>query len=192
VLSHATLLANIRATCRAGQLDDTDVFDHGGTISRGPNFAYELCVRRIEDRDLEGVDLSSWRIAFNGAEPVSPDTITRFIERFAPYGLDPRAVTPVYGLAECSVALRVPFVACGGPLPVTISGSSTTWGPPSPSVEKVGWSSEVPRPPAARSGGLPPGRVTGAAEVLAVSGGPQRGDRAEPSGYDVRPCTVVS
>ena len=73
---------------------------HRGTIAGAPNFAYELCVHKIDDRDLAGLDLSSWRLAFNGAEPVSPDTITRFGARFAPYGFRPEAMTPVYGLAE--------------------------------------------------------------------------------------------
>jgi len=78
---------------------------HRGTISGGPNFAYELCMRRITDADLEGLDLSSWRFAFNGAEPVSPETMQAFEQRFAGYGLRKNVVAPVYGLAECSVGL---------------------------------------------------------------------------------------
>ena len=81
---------------------------HRGTLSAAPNFAYELCVRKIADQALEGLDLSSWRYAFNGAEPVSPDTITAFRDRFAKYGLKPEAIAPVYGLAECSVGLAFP------------------------------------------------------------------------------------
>jgi 1-acyl-sn-glycerol-3-phosphate acyltransferase len=84
------------------------IHEHGGTISGAPNFGYELCLRRSDDDELEGIDLASWRIAFNGAEPVSPDTVTRFAERFARFGLRPEALTPVYGLAECAVALTVP------------------------------------------------------------------------------------
>lgn len=80
---------------------------HRGTLSGAPNFAYELCVRRVAAADLEGLDLSSWRIAFNGAEPVNPDTMARFAERYAPCGLRPEALTPAYGLAECSVGLAV-------------------------------------------------------------------------------------
>jgi len=80
---------------------------HRGTLSAAPNFAYELCLRKIDDRDLEGLDLSSWRYAFNGAEPVSPDTITGFQQRFAKYGLCPEAVAPVYGLAESTVGLAL-------------------------------------------------------------------------------------
>jgi acyl carrier protein len=159
VLSHANLLANIRAMGEAGDIGPTDVFvswlplyhdmgligswllsltfglpfvvlsplaflarpvrwlqaihDHGGTVSGGPNFGYELCVRRIEDAELVGLDLSGWRLAFNGAEPVSPDTVTRFVERFAHVGLHRGAMTPVYGLAESSVALTVPPLGRG-------------------------------------------------------------------------------
>ena len=83
---------------------------HRATLSAAPNFAYELCVRKIDDRAIEGLDLSSWRIAFNGSESVSPDTLTRFTRRFAPFGFRPEALLPVYGLAESSVALAFPPV----------------------------------------------------------------------------------
>jgi 1-acyl-sn-glycerol-3-phosphate acyltransferase len=86
---------------------------HRGTLSAAPNFAYELCLSRIEDSELEGLDLSSWRIAFNGAEPVSPKTLMRFTERFAPYGFRREAMYPVYGLAECSVGLAFPPLGRG-------------------------------------------------------------------------------
>jgi acyl carrier protein len=78
---------------------------HGGTISGGPNFCYELCLRRIPDEQMEGVDLASWRFAFNGAEPVSPETIGAFSEKFARWGFRRNAMAPVYGLAECTVGL---------------------------------------------------------------------------------------
>ncbi|HVR72672.1 MAG TPA: AMP-binding protein [Vicinamibacteria bacterium] len=78
------------------------------TLSPAPNFAYELCLRRVPDRAIEGLDLSSWRCALNGAEPVSPDTLERFARRFAPYGFRREAMMPVYGLAENSVALAMP------------------------------------------------------------------------------------
>ena len=84
------------------------IHKYRGTISAGPNFAYELCVSRIADVDLEGLDLSSWRYAFNGAEPVSAQTITRFHERFAPHGFRLQAMKPVYGLAEVSLGLAFP------------------------------------------------------------------------------------
>jgi len=81
---------------------------HRGTLSGGPNFSYELCLKRIEDAELEGLDLSCWRYAFNGAEPVSPDTLAAFEQRFARYGLSANALQPVYGLAEASVGLTFP------------------------------------------------------------------------------------
>jgi acyl carrier protein len=78
------------------------------TISAAPNFAYELCASRLDAAELEGLDLSSWRWAFNGAEGVSADTLERFAARFAPYGLDRRSIAPVYGLAECALDLAFP------------------------------------------------------------------------------------
>jgi len=78
---------------------------HRGTLSGGPNFAFELCMKRIENSEIEGLDLSSWRFAFNGAEPVSPETLEAFHKRFAPYGLQRGALAPVYGLAEACVGL---------------------------------------------------------------------------------------
>jgi 1-acyl-sn-glycerol-3-phosphate acyltransferase len=81
---------------------------HGGTLSGGPNFCYELCLRRIQDADVEGLDLSTWRFAFNGAEPVSPETIGAFTRRFAPYGFKPEAMAPVYGLAEATLGVAFP------------------------------------------------------------------------------------
>jgi 1-acyl-sn-glycerol-3-phosphate acyltransferase len=78
---------------------------HRGTISPAPNFAYELCVRKIADKDIEGLDLSSWRAAFNGAEPVSADTMERFAARFEKYGFRREALSPVYGLAEATLGV---------------------------------------------------------------------------------------
>ena len=87
------------------------VHRYRATLSGGPNFAYELCSRRIEEPELAGLDLGSWRVAFNGAEPVSPATSQRFAERFAGCGFAPRALTPVYGLAEAT--LGVAFTPVG-------------------------------------------------------------------------------
>ncbi len=81
---------------------------HRGTLSAAPNFAYELCVNKVPDEEIEGLDLSSWRMALNGAEPVSPDAVRRFIERYSKYGFQPGALAPVYGLAENSLALAFP------------------------------------------------------------------------------------
>ena len=86
---------------------------HRATLSAAPNFAYELCARRVDDREIEGLDLSSVRLLFNGAEPVAADTIEAFTGRFAAYGLTPVAVTPVYGLAECCVGLTFPPIRRG-------------------------------------------------------------------------------
>lgn len=150
-LTHAQLLANIRAMARAAAVRPDDVFvswlplyhdmglicawlsclvyaipfvvmsplrflaapqrwlqaihDYRGTLSGAPNFAYELCLRRVPDDLLGQLDLSGWRVAFNGAEPVNPGTMERFAARFAACGLDPKALSPVYGLAECAVGL---------------------------------------------------------------------------------------
>jgi len=84
------------------------IHEQGGTISASPNFGYELCLNRITDEEMSGIDLSSWRVAFNGAEPVSPQTLRRFTERFEPYGFRPEAMAPVYGLAESSLGLTFP------------------------------------------------------------------------------------
>ena len=154
ILTHADLLANIRAMGEAVQANSSDVFvswlplyhdmgligawlgslyfgmqlvllsplafltrprrwlwtihRHRGTLTAAPNFAYELCLSRLDERELEGLDLSSLRQAYNGAEPVSPNTVRQFTERFAPYGLEARAVAPVYGLAEAAVGLAFP------------------------------------------------------------------------------------
>ncbi len=154
VLSHANLLANIRALGKAVDVRPDDVIvswlplyhDMGligtwlaglyfavpvvlmspldflsrprrwlwaihryrGTLSPAPNFAYEICLNRISADELEGLDLSSWRGAFNGAEPVSAFTLKKFSERFSAYGLRPDVLTPVYGLAENTVGLTFP------------------------------------------------------------------------------------
>ncbi|MBN9687585.1 MULTISPECIES: fatty acyl-AMP ligase [unclassified Corallococcus] len=72
----------------------------GGTSSGGPNFAFDLCVRRIPPAEREGLDLSRWEVAFCGAEPIRPDTLTRFTEAFGPHGFRREAFYPCYGLAE--------------------------------------------------------------------------------------------
>jgi acyl carrier protein len=159
VLTHANLLANIRAMLLAAEVTPQDVFvswlplyhdmgligawlgslyqafhlvimspltfltrpqrwleaihQHRGTLSGGPNFAYELCLRRIADEDMGGYDLSSWRIAFSGAEPVSPTTMHRFAERFAACGFRTEAMAPVYGLAENTLGLAFPAFGRG-------------------------------------------------------------------------------
>ncbi len=75
------------------------------TVSPAPNFAFGLCADRIRDEELEGVDLSSWRVALNGAEPVAAEVLRRFQRRFAAWGFRSEALTPVYGLSEASLAV---------------------------------------------------------------------------------------
>jgi len=106
VMSPLTFLAHPERWLRA-------VHRHGGTLSGGPNFCYELCLRRIRDEDIAGLDLASWRFAFNGAEPVSPETIAAFSKRFARWGFKPEAMAPVYGLAEATLGVSFPPPARG-------------------------------------------------------------------------------
>ena len=153
-LTHANLLANIRAMGEAVNANSKDVFvswlplyhDMGligawlgslyfaalyvvmsplsflahpqrwlwaihryhGTLSASPNFGYEYCLHRVKQSDFKGLDLSSWRAAFNGAEAVSPETLSRFTDNFSPFGFSKKAMMPVYGLAESSVGLAFP------------------------------------------------------------------------------------
>ena len=86
---------------------------HRGTVSAAPNFAFDLCVRKIADENIEGLDLRTWRLALNGSEPVSAETIDRFTRRFARFGFRPETMCPVYGLAEASVALTIPAPGTG-------------------------------------------------------------------------------
>jgi acyl-CoA synthetase (AMP-forming)/AMP-acid ligase II len=78
---------------------------HRGIISPAPNFAYGLCLKRVRDEELEGVDLSAWRYALDGAEPVSAELLERFADRFARFGFRREALMPVYGLSEASLAV---------------------------------------------------------------------------------------
>jgi 8-amino-7-oxononanoate synthase len=75
----------------------------GGTTSGGPNFAYDLCVRKITPEEREQLDLGNWRVAFNGAEPVRAETLDRFAEMFAPCGFRREAFYPCFGLAEATL-----------------------------------------------------------------------------------------
>jgi fatty-acyl-CoA synthase len=78
---------------------------HRGTHSAAPNFAFGLCLKRIGDDELTGVDLSSWSLCLNGAEAVSAAVQRRFSERFGPWGFRASALTPCYGMAEASLAV---------------------------------------------------------------------------------------
>jgi len=154
VLSHANLLANIRAMGQVMDASSADVFvswlplyhDMGligawlgclhyaaplyvmsplsflirpqswlwamhryrATFSASPNFGFELCLAKVADEELKGLDLSSLRMVANGAEPVSVHSLRKFTVRFGHYGFPASAMAPVYGLAECSVGLAFP------------------------------------------------------------------------------------
>ena len=76
---------------------------HGVTVSGGPNFAYDLCVEKIEPEQCAGLDLSRWEIAYNGAEPIRAETLESFAEKFAPYGFQAENFLSCYGLAESTL-----------------------------------------------------------------------------------------
>ena len=159
VLTHANLLANIRAIGTSIRATEQDVFvswlplyhdmgligawlgslyhgcllvlmsptaflarparwlravhDFRATFTASPNFGYELVARRPTEEELQGLDLSSLRLSFNGAERVHPETLERFHARFARYGFRPQMMTPVYGLAEVGVGLAFPPLGRG-------------------------------------------------------------------------------
>ncbi|MFF4249651.1 fatty acyl-AMP ligase [Streptomyces sp. NPDC001663] len=78
---------------------------HGIDFSPAPNFAYDLCLKRITDEELARLDLSRWRCAVNGAEPVQAATVEAFTRRFAAAGLRPEAMLPGYGMAETTLVV---------------------------------------------------------------------------------------
>ncbi|NNL86089.1 MAG: AMP-binding protein, partial [Myxococcales bacterium] len=80
---------------------------YGATVGGGPNFAFELCVRRSTEEERARLDLSSWRLAFCGAEPIQAHTLRRFAEAFAPAGFREEAFLPCYGLAEATLLVSV-------------------------------------------------------------------------------------
>ncbi|WP_330214017.1 non-ribosomal peptide synthetase [Pseudomonas sp. Z18(2022)] len=84
------------------------ISEYGGTISGGPDFAYRLCSERVSDSALERLDLSKWRVAYSGSEPIRLDTLERFAEKFASCGFTPNNFFASYGLAEATL-----FVAGG-------------------------------------------------------------------------------
>ena len=75
------------------------------TTSGGPNFAYDLCVRKFKPEQAQGLDLSSWQVAFNGAEPINHETLQKFAQTYAPYGFDKSAFYPCYGMAEATLII---------------------------------------------------------------------------------------
>lgn len=83
------------------------------SISFGPNFAYALCNKRIKDSEIEGLDLSSWRVAGCGAEPIRAENLRSFAERFKRVGFDPKAFVSCYGMAESTLAVSFSRVGTG-------------------------------------------------------------------------------
>ncbi len=93
------------------------ISDDRATVSGGPDFAYDLCARKATPEACEGLDLSSWELAFTGAETVHAQTLDRFAEAFEPYGFNRNAFYPCYGLAESTLivsggAAKAPTVRC--------------------------------------------------------------------------------
>jgi len=82
---------------------------YGGTHSAAPNFAYELCVRKIKPKDREGLDLRTWKMSLNAAEPVRVETMERFFEAYAPHGCQATVITPGYGLAEATLKVTADY-----------------------------------------------------------------------------------
>jgi 1-acyl-sn-glycerol-3-phosphate acyltransferase len=139
---------------------------HRGTLSAAPNFAYELCARKVADEELADVDLSAWRFALNGAEPVSPEAIRRFVDRFRGRGFRPEAMAPVYGLAENSLALAIPPLGRGPVVDVVEREVFERSGRAEPAV---------PGPPAML---MAEERENPAAAHTAAGGGPEGGREA--------------
>ena len=81
------------------------IHDYRAEVAGGPNFAFDLCVRRHRPEEIQGIDLSCWKVAFNGAEPVRANTIDRFASTFAPYGFDAKSIQPAYGMAEATLLI---------------------------------------------------------------------------------------
>jgi acyl-CoA synthetase (AMP-forming)/AMP-acid ligase II len=98
---------------------------HKGTIAYAPNFAYALCSKRIREKDLEGIDLSSWRVAGCGAEPIRPETLETFADTFARVGFRKEALFPSYGMAESTLA--VAFSPLGDGVKILSVDGPTLW-----------------------------------------------------------------
>jgi len=103
------------------------ISETGGTISGGPDFAYDLCTRKITDEQKRGLDLSRWKVAFNGAEPVRAETLDRFAEAFVGCGFRREAFLPCYGLAEATLLVSGRRPATG-PVIFTVRASGLAAG----------------------------------------------------------------
>ena len=86
---------------------------HRGSISFGPNFAYALCVKRIRESEMEGLDLSSWRVAGCGAEPIRAENLRAFADKFRAVGFSDRAFVSCYGMAESTLAISFSRAGAG-------------------------------------------------------------------------------
>jgi len=106
---------------------------HGGTVAGGPNFGYDLCVARTNPEERAELNLSRWRLAFNGAEPVKRSTLDRFSEAFAGAGFDRRSFYPCYGMAE-NVLLTTGAVPGRGPEVLDVSAEALRRGQLVPGV----------------------------------------------------------
>ncbi len=119
------------------------MYRYRATFSASPNFGFELCLAKIADDDLKGLDLSSLRMVANGAEPVSVQTLRKFTKRFGRYGFPAQAMAPVYGLAESSVGLafpplgRVPVIDRVRRDQLSIHGIAEPAGPDDPAVLEI-------------------------------------------------------
>ncbi|MEU6540491.1 fatty acyl-AMP ligase [Streptomyces sp. NPDC047000] len=122
--------------------------EYGLTVGGGPNFSYDLCTRRVTDAQLDELDLSGWRLALCGAEPVRARTLDAFARRFAPAGLRASSLYPGYGLAEATLAVS-------GGRPGLPAGRLT--------VDAAGLEHDELRPPAA---GRPIRTLVGAGRIL--------------------------
>ncbi len=151
------------------------------TLSAAPNFAYELCLNKIDDASLEGLDLSSLRMTLNGAEPVSVPTLRRFTERFGRHGFRPEAMAPVYGLAENSVGLAFPPLGRTPAIDLVDREALSTRGIAEPAKEGGPHPQEIP------SCGLPlPGNEIRIVDELGYELGERREGRLEFRG----PCAT--
>jgi acyl-CoA synthetase (AMP-forming)/AMP-acid ligase II len=81
------------------------IHDYRAEVACSPNFGYDLCVNRYRADQMQGIDLSCWKVALNGAEPVHAETIDRFIKTFAGHGFDGNAAYPAYGMAEATLLI---------------------------------------------------------------------------------------
>lgn len=79
------------------------ISNYGVTISGAPNFGYEVCIKRVKEKDQDGLELSRWRCAFNGAEPIRATTLDRFAEKFSRNGFSKHSFLPCYGMAETTL-----------------------------------------------------------------------------------------